>query len=72
MKQKILVLGDNGLIGRNLVSYALSLEWDVSSLSLSGSGPKQVARIAADITDISNLTATLPHPHCHYLFNCGG
>ena len=38
MKQKILVVGDNGLIGCNMVMYALSLGWDVSSLSLSGSG----------------------------------
>jgi nucleoside-diphosphate-sugar epimerase len=72
MKQKILVLGGNGFIGRNVVMYALSLGWDVTSLSLSGSGSNQVARIAADIADISNLTATLPHPHCHYVFNGGG
>jgi len=47
MKQKIVIVGGNGLISHNMVMYALSLGWDFTSLSLSVSGPNQVARIAA-------------------------
>lgn len=72
MKQKILVIGGNGFIGRNVVLRAISLGWDVTSLSLSGSGPKEASCIAADITDLSGLSAALSHMQYHYVVNCGG
>ena len=72
MKQKILVIGGNGFIGRNVVLRAISLGWDVTSLSLSGRGSKEVSCIAKDINDLSGLSAALSDTQYHYVVNCGG
>ena len=65
MKQKTLVVGNNNFLGRTMVMYEISLGWGVKHLRLSGSGPNQIPRISADITDISYLAAILPYPHCY-------
>lgn len=72
MKHKILVIGGNGFIGRNVVLRAISLGWDVTSLSLSGRGHKEVSCVAADITNLSSLRAALSHTQYHYVVNCAG
>jgi UDP-glucose 4-epimerase len=72
MMERILVIGGNGFIGSNVVRRALNLELEVTSLSLSGSGLKGVSCIAADITNLSSLTAALTGTHYDYVVNCGG
>jgi nucleoside-diphosphate-sugar epimerase len=72
MNNKILIIGGNGFIGRNLVIRALSLGWNVTSLSLTGLGPGAVTRISADITDFSSLSAALNNVKYNYIVNCGG
>jgi UDP-glucose 4-epimerase len=72
---RILVVGGTGFIGRHVVDHALSLGWDVTSLSLRApreSLPPRVHVAVADTADAAALRAALPDPKFEYAVNCGG
>lgn len=76
IRTHLLVVGGNGFIGRHVVQHALSLGWDVTSLSLSLPDPgcqhPDVRYIAADIANASALSTALADTSFEYVVNCGG
>jgi nucleoside-diphosphate-sugar epimerase len=72
---RILVVGGTGFIGRHVVEHALSLGWEVTSLSLRApleSLPPRVHVAVADTADAAALRGALPDPKFEYAVNCGG
>jgi nucleoside-diphosphate-sugar epimerase len=72
---RILVVGGTGFIGRHVVDHALSLGWEVTSLSLRApleSLPSQVHAAVADTADAAALRDALCDPKFEYAVNCGG
>jgi nucleoside-diphosphate-sugar epimerase len=72
---KILVLGGSGFIGGAIVRRAISLGWEVDSLSLSIPDEEQRERsvnyLSADITKPEELKVLKTKPY-HYIVNTGG
>lgn len=72
----MLVVGGNGFIGRHIISHALGLGWNVTSLSLSipatGDLVAGVRHLAADITYSGELKKALADSSFEYVVNCGG
>jgi uncharacterized protein YbjT (DUF2867 family) len=72
---RILVVGGTGFIGRHVVDHALSLGWEVTSLSLRApleSLPPQVHVAVADTADATALRNALHDSKFEYAVNCGG
>jgi nucleoside-diphosphate-sugar epimerase len=74
---RLLVIGGNGFVGRHIVSHALGLGWQVTSLNLSqrhnGREDSTAVRcISADITDSTALGEVLRNTAYEYVVNCGG
>jgi nucleoside-diphosphate-sugar epimerase len=74
---RLLVVGGNGFIGRHIVSHALGLGWQVTSLSLSqhhqgGESSATIRCVTADITDRTALCGMLRNAAYDYVVNCGG
>ena len=74
-RPRILVVGGTGFIGTHVVSHAVSLGWNVCSLSVQSSGrhlPSEVRTITADITSSRELREKLGTGAFDYVVNCGG
>jgi nucleoside-diphosphate-sugar epimerase len=74
---RLLVVGGNGFIGRHIVSHALGLGWQVTSLNLSqrhqgGEKSTAVRCVSGDITDSIALGEALGNTAYEYVVNCGG
>ena len=72
MKFRLLVIGGNGFIGRNVAAHALSLGWEVISLGLSGQGQAGIQNLAADLSDLDMITKVIGKTRFHFVVNCGG
>jgi nucleoside-diphosphate-sugar epimerase len=69
------VVGGTGFIGRHVVDHALSLGWEVTSLSLRAPLdplPPKVHVAVADTADAAALRDALSDPKFEYAVNCGG
>jgi nucleoside-diphosphate-sugar epimerase len=76
-RNRLLIVGGNGFIGRHTVAHALALGWDVTSLGISprpeiGRSFPGVRHVTADIADGSTLKAALGNTAFEYVVNCGG
>ena len=74
-QKSLLVIGGNGFIGRHIIQHALTLGWDVTSLSLNPPGKlniDNVRYVSVDITDLQSLKNKLIDTHFQYVVNCGG
>jgi nucleoside-diphosphate-sugar epimerase len=76
-RNRLLIVGGNGFIGRHTVAHALALGWDVTSLGISpqpqiGKRSTGVRYLTADIADGSALKAALGSTAFEYVVNCGG
>lgn len=76
-RNRLLIVGGNGFIGRHTVAHALALGWDVTSLGISprpeiGRSFPGVRHVTADIADGSTLKAALGSTAFEYVVNCGG
>jgi len=74
---RLLVVGGNGFIGRHIVSQAVELRWDVTSLNLSLRPSREVnfqgvRYLAADIANRDALKEALKEVSFEYVVNCGG
>lgn len=74
-RNRLLVVGGNGFIGRHVVAHAVALGWSVTSLCLSAAPDKflpSVTYLVADITDAAALNRTLARCSFEYVVNCSG
>jgi len=76
-KIRVLILGGNGFIGKHVVSKALDLEWQVTSIGLNllnkrADQAKNVIYKAADMTNPVQLRKALGSAKFEYVINCAG
>lgn len=69
---RLLVVGGSGFIGRHIALRAMALNWDVTSLSLSGRAPQGAKGIAVNIGNRQGLRTALADTRFEYVVNCGG
>ena len=72
-KKKILVVGGNGFLGRNILDKAKQLDWETTNLSLNDDSYKKSDYfIKSDISNFKNLNEDLSGISFDYVVNCGG
>jgi nucleoside-diphosphate-sugar epimerase len=74
-RNRLLVLGGSGFIGRHIVARAVALGWSVTSIGLSGEREVAlpgVTHVAADITDPVKLRVAMRTVSFEYVVNCSG
>ena len=73
---KILVVGGTGFIGKNVISYAASLNWSIYSLSLNRKGLtskyQNLYEIQCDVKDLKSLKKKISNIEFDYVVNCLG
>ena len=72
MVSKILVIGGTGFIGENVLTRAISLGWESTSLSLSKSSILGVRSLQCDTTNSDDLSQLLKGEKYDYIVNCSG
>jgi nucleoside-diphosphate-sugar epimerase len=72
MNPKILVIGGTGFIGENVLTRAINLGWESTSLSLSKSSLAGVRSLQCDTTNSEELSQLLKGEKFDYIVNCAG
>lgn len=73
--RRLLVVGGTGFIGRHVVARAVTLGWQVTTLSArpaESTRPASVSHVIADITDLDAVRRGLADAAFEYVVNCGG
>lgn len=72
-KKKILVVGGNGFLGRNILDKARALNWETTNLSLNKNPLcKADYFIQSDVSDFDSLNKCLSEIKFNYVVNCSG
>jgi len=72
MVPKILVIGGTGFIGENVLTRAISLGWESTSLSLSKNLMPGVRSLQCDIMNSDHMSQLLKGEKFDYIVNCSG